>query len=137
MSSTRDRLNSIIDQHMKSVPPGALLSISELSSKAKLSRTTIYRHYPDIVERLHLLREPGVKLRKENDALKHQILRERILAQKILIQQLSKSCVELLAELHDAREDQRTEREAFQLRIATLEKKLGVATKVTSLPRRT
>lgn len=136
MSNTRDRLSNIIDNHLKSASAGINLSVAELSKKAKLSRTTIYRHYPEVVERLRLLREPGARARKDREALKYQMLRSRYDGQKLLIQQLSKACVELLAELSDAREDQCSEREAYQLRIATLENKLRAAAKVTPLPRK-
>lgn len=136
MSSTRDRLTNIIDHHLKSASAGTYLSVAELSMKAKLSRTTIYRLYPDVVERLRLLREPQAQARKDKEALKYQMLKNRYLAQKVLIQQLSKACVELLAELSDTREDQRSEREAFQLRVSTLESKLRAAAKVTPLTRK-
>lgn len=138
MGPTRANLFALIDEHSKrpSVRGGKPLSVTELAELAKLSRSTIYRYYPDVLDKLKETRAPCAQYRRDSTSLKLRLLRDRLAGQKQLSGALAKACVELLAELAELREDIREQVEAHRLRVASLERRLRSEARVSSISSR-
>ena len=101
------------------------VSITSLASAVNLTRSSLYKYYPDIVDLVRVYNS-GVNVEpKRQQELKVHLLKSQLSDRKYLVSVLAKACSELLVELEDARRDYEDEIKSKNLMILFLEKQLA------------
>lgn len=101
------------------------LNITSLARAVNLTRSSIYKYYPDIVELVRIYNSGIDAEPKRQQELKVHLLKRQLSDRKYLVSVLAKACSELLVELEDARRDYEDEIKSKNLMILFLEKQLA------------
>lgn len=103
------------------------VSITSLASAVNLTRSSLYKYYPDIVDLVRVYNS-GVNVEpKRQQELKVHLLKSQLSDRKYLVSVLAKACSELLVELEDLRRDYEDVIKSKNLMISFLEKQLAEA----------
>lgn len=99
-------------------------TVTAVAARASLSRSSMYRFYPDVVARIQALSAPSRTLRRDMLHTKIQMLTRLLKAEKDLTKALARACAELAAEKIAMVEQLEDERLSFNLRVEHLQKQL-------------
>jgi hypothetical protein len=110
------------------------VSVTSLARAVSLTRSSIYKYYPDIVVLVRIYNS-GIDVEpKRQEELKVHLLKKQLADRKHLVSVLTKACSELLVELEDARCDYEDGIKSKNLMISFLEKQLAEAKVVRLRP---
>lgn len=123
MNDTRSRilkaLSTIMEEN-KNTP-----NITMLANMAGVSRSTLYKYYPDLVAKLRSEKSRSEVPPIERQALKINILQRKFEQQKNLVASLTRICTEQLVEIFELNAAHRDDLEMRDLKIAFLESQIA------------
>lgn len=122
MSIVRDSIFACLEKLEKSADK---VTVSKLATEVGISRSTLYKYYPEVVERI---RQPqdlrSLRTSMESD-LKVSILRKKIRDQKSLIDTLALVCSSQLSEIADLHASYQDQLSLKSLKISALETEIS------------
>ncbi len=101
------------------------VTVVQLATAVGLSRSSLYKYYPDVIAKLRLKSAPGQNNRCSQEALKISLLKSRVVDQKSLIDTLATICSNQLIEFIEFKAASSDEADALKLKIAFLERELA------------
>ncbi|WP_395601644.1 TetR/AcrR family transcriptional regulator [Pseudomonas sp. A1230] len=126
MSNTRAKIINTLSNLFKS---NTQVSVTLLASESGVSRSSLYKYYPDIIAKLkadHDRKEiPTIELQ----GLKLSILRQKLEEQRDLVTALTRICSEQMIEISELNARLHDEKESKDLKIAFLESQLAKGNK--------
>ncbi|MGV6398106.1 hypothetical protein ACTUVN_004783 [Pseudomonas caspiana] len=122
MSNSRNNILIVLENSI--AKGGGKLSVASLAKEARISRSTIYKYYPDIVLKVKRHNGDQFKFDKDADELKKSILSRQLKESKQIIAALAKACSEQLIKLIECNSRHIDELESRDLKILYLEKKI-------------
>ena len=122
MNTTRDFLLKTLSE--LSTQGSGNVSITELSKKARISRSSIYKYYPDIVIKARGEVNKTSLSNLEKISLKLVILKKQLVEQKALVAMLTKVCSDQLVEIIEIQAKYTDALESKNLQITYLESAL-------------
>lgn len=131
MSSIRDSLLVAIENSRSSSE--RIGSISALAKLVGVSRSTIYKYYPDVVVKFKEAMGDNAQRVVECASLKKYLAQKQVDEYKKIVGALAKICSDQLIAMRQAELRHKDELESKELRIMDLERKLKKYTAVRSL----
>lgn len=131
MSSIRDSLLVAIEKSKSCSEK--IDSVSALAKYVGVSRSTIYKYYPDVVVKLRQTMHDCAQGDVESEGLRRHLIRKQLDECKKIIGALAKICSDQLIAMRQAELRHKDELESKNLRIVDLERKLKKYTAVRSL----
>lgn len=128
MNTTRDFLLKTLSE--LSTQGSGNVSITELSKKARISRSSLYKYYPDIVIKARGEVNKTSLSNLEKISLKLVILKKQLVEQKALVAMLTKVCSDQLVEIIEIQAKYTDALESKNLQITYLESALIKSKKV-------
>ncbi|CAM3273712.1 hypothetical protein SAMN04490207_3875 [Pseudomonas gessardii] len=126
MSNTRAKIINTLSNLFKS---NTQVSVTLLASESGVSRSSLYKYYPDIIAKLkadHDRKEiPPIELQ----GLKLSILRQKLEEQRDLVTALTRICSEQMIEISELNARLHDEKESKDLKIAFLQSQLAKGNK--------
>ncbi|PZX01979.1 hypothetical protein DFS28_101329 [Pseudomonas sp. 478] len=127
MNDTRVKIQTSLEVLLKS--DTSQLSVTALAIMSGVSRSSLYKYYPDIVTKLKAVQSRGGIPTIELQGLKVSILKKKLEDQKKLVAALARVCSEQLIEISELIAKSRDDNELRDLKIAFLESQLAKTTK--------
>ncbi|ONH39096.1 hypothetical protein BLL38_21280 [Pseudomonas gessardii] len=126
VSNTRAKIINTLSNLFKS---NTQVSVTLLASESGVSRSSLYKYYPDIIAKLkadHDRKEiPPIELQ----GLKLSILRQKLEEQRDLVTALTRICSEQMIEISELNARLHDEKESKDLKIAFLQSQLAKGNK--------
>ncbi len=123
MSSMREVLLRKIRELM--IPKKIPATVSALADAAGVSRSTIYKYYPDFVNMVKSVANSAASVELPGHIVKLEIMRKKIIKQKEIIAYLTNICSNQLIELSEISEFYIQQNNSKDLRINYLESQLA------------
>lgn len=125
MVDTRTRLLAIVRGKMadKEIAP----SISALCVEAGISRSTIYKYYPEVVVAVKRITSEFTADGAANSSIKMNLLRRRVSLQKSTIEHLTNICSNQLVEIFELKQSYEILSMESSARVNYLESQLALA----------
>jgi hypothetical protein len=122
MSNVRDLLVKALEQGSQS---GCInMTVSQLARSVGVSRSTIYKYYPEVVLRVKKLSGEAVEDSLFNFHLKNKLATNKLQDNRKLISALVKICSDQLVEMEQLKSRHRDEIESRDLKITYLQGKV-------------
>lgn len=125
MSVTREVIMSLIDQASSSPDSEKRIStVTKLAEVSGLSRSALYRFYPEAILYMRAKKEGGGERIGSDDTLKIDLLKKKIKQLSVENRALARACAELIVEFSEQKANFLNEIEERELRISYLERKV-------------
>lgn len=125
-SASRDVLIRLID--CSYTGPSALsriVTVSALANSAGLSRTALYKTYPDVIEYMRAKCKSETPDKSAIDSIKIRVLKDRCRRAHEINKSLARACSDLIVEIAELKRSHEALNQEKDLRISYLEDKLG------------
>ncbi|WMI99769.1 helix-turn-helix domain-containing protein [Pseudomonas chlororaphis subsp. aurantiaca] len=104
-------------------------NVTHIARAVGVSRSTLYKYYPDVVAIIRQSRSPSLLKRDTQSTLKLSLLKAKVKDQKTLIDTLSNICSAQLVEILELRASYQDQLELKSLRIKALEAEISKVSK--------
>ncbi|WP_426143810.1 TetR/AcrR family transcriptional regulator [Pseudomonas sp. DWP3-1-2] len=123
MNDTRQQLKDLV-LRLKNAN-GKSVTVSALAEAAGVSRSTIYKYYPDVLTLLRGQHQTSTEVDSARDMNKIDLIRRQLSKNKELVAYLSNICSNQLIEIYELEETLDQVQKASNARLAYLESKIA------------